>query len=129
MRDVLSILLILVLIAGTGTAGMMMAGDDWGMMNGTSMGMMNGGTGSDGCPMMDSDEIHDWHEECEQIMEEECEGFDSEDCQEMYEECEEHMQHDHRDEESSGDSEDQRDLEGDEEPEKRGNGCPMMGGR
>ncbi len=117
MRDVLSILLILVLIAGTGTAGMMMAGDDWGMMNGTSMGMMNEGTGSGGCPMMEGDEMHDWHEECEQIMEEECEGFDSEDCQDMYEECEEHMQHDHHYEEKES------------EPEEGRRGCPMMGGR
>ena len=117
MRDVLSILLILVLIAGTSTAGMMMAGDDWGMMNGTSMGMMNEGTGSGGCPMMEGDEMHDWHEECEQIMEEECEGFDSEDCQDMYEECEEHMQHDHHYEEKES------------EPEEGRHGCPMMGGR
>ena len=108
MRDIWYILLALVLLAGTGTAGMMMDGD--------GLGMMNGGTGSSSCPMMDSDEMHDWHEECEQIMEEECEGFDSEDCQEMYEECEEHMQHDHHDEGEEG------------EPEEGRHGCPMMGG-
>ena len=92
MRDLWSILLALVFLAGTATAGMMMDGDDWGMMNGNGMGMMsgngmgmmNGGSGPGGCPMVDSDEMHDWHEECELIMEEECEGFDSEDCLDMY---------------------------------------------
>ncbi len=80
----------------------MMAGDDWGMMSGTGMGRFDGGAGSDGCPMMDGDEVHDWHDECEQIMEEE---------------CEEHMQYEHQDEEWYG------------EPEERGYGCPMMGDR
>ena len=117
MRDIWTVLLILVLLAGTGTAGTMMVGDDWGMMGRDGMGMMNGGTGSDGCPMMEGDEMHDWHEECEQIMEEECDGFDSENCQEMYEECEEHMEHDHPDE-----------VEG-EVTEERRYGCPMMNGR
>ena len=112
MRDIWPILLALVFLAGTATAGMMMDGDDWGMMNGNGTGMMNGGPGAGGCPMVDSDDMHDWHEACEQIMEEECEGFDSEDCQEMYEECEEHMQHDHYYED--GESRD---------------GCSMMGGR
>jgi hypothetical protein len=127
MRDFLSILLTLVLLAGTGTAGMMMGGDGSGMMGRDGMGMMNGGDGSFGFPMMDTDEMHDWHEECELIMEEDCEGFDSEECQQMYEECEEHMQQDHQDEELYGDSEYQRDPDGDEKPENRRYGCSGMG--
>jgi hypothetical protein len=126
MRDIFSILLTLVLLAGTGTAGMMMGGDGSGMMGRDGMGMMNGGDGSSGCPMVEGDEMHDWHDECALIMEEECEGVNPEECREMYEECEEPMQHGHE-EESSGDSEDQRALDRDEEPDRRGSGCPMMG--
>ncbi len=108
MRDIWSILLALVFLAGTGTAGMMMDGD--------GTGMMNGDTGSGSCPMMNADEGHDSHEECEQIMEGECEGFDSEDCQEMHEECEEHMHNGHHAEVDEG------------EPEEGRHGCSMMGG-
>ena len=86
MEKILLIGFVLISLLGAGVVGTMMNGHDMGMMQENHSGM-----GPRGYPMMDDQELHSMHEECEEHMDEHRGDMTYEECEEMHEECEENM--------------------------------------
>jgi hypothetical protein len=84
------ICLIIISVISLGIFGTLTMGEDIGTIRwGGSNGMMGGSGG--GYPMMNNEDRHHMHDECQDHMGEHCDNMPWEECEEMHEECEEHM--------------------------------------
>ena len=85
---------------GLGALGTIVGDYDLGIMSRDYEGM-GSGMGS----MMDDDDMHGMHEECEEHMEGHCEDVTYGECDELHEDCENHLHEscDHEPEDGDGD--------------------------